>query len=75
MENRNLIKGDAIVVEYDDNTFDLGIFVKFVFVEYVEDMKCFLMYERSPIRTDSGMKEEIRFVEINGVKEVRYYNP
>lgn len=71
MEKNNLTFGNAILVEYGDNTIDSGIFIQFYFVDDVEVMKCFLMYERPPERTETILKEEIRFVDIDCVREVK----
>jgi len=67
MDKRILRQGDQIEVQTEDGNYDWGTFLAFSFGE----SDGHLMYERPPIIIDEKMREEIRFVPIDWIKEIK----
>jgi hypothetical protein len=74
MDKRILKEGDPIEIEFEKGTFDWGTFLSYSFDEEDEGSGGFLMYERPPVVIGDKVREEIRFVPIDWIKEMALLN-
>jgi len=67
MENRSLVQGEPVEVWFEDGSCDWGTFLEFFFGE----TDGYLVYERPRLVIGETVREEVRFVPIESIREIR----